>query len=852
MTDSIVEPTPKSRIVRTKVDLENKVDFASTDSTILIGRNIAWMYGNSKVNYGNINLTAQVIEMDLQTNLVAATGVVDSIGNRKGTPIFSQGSDSYSSEEMTYNFKTERGFITNVVTQQGEGYLTGGKSKRLENGEFYIQDGKYTTCDNQDCPHFHLQITKGKVKPGSNIVTGPAYMVVAGLPLPIALPFGYFPFTKKYSSGILMPTVGDDYRRGFYLDHGGYYFAINDYIDATITGQLYSRGSWGLSLASNYSVRYKYAGNFNASFLKTIDGEKGSPDYAKATNFQVTWSHQQDAKFNPNLTISASVNFATSGYSRSNVNTYYSNNFTENTKSSTVNASYRFPNSKWRIDAAMNINQRSSDETLSMSLPTLSWSMSQTAPFKRKKASGAERWYEKIKISYTGQFANSLTAKQNEFLQKSLIKDWRNGMRHSLPINATFQLLKYINVTPALSINDRMYSSKVSRSWNPNSASEVCDTTYGFHNLIDFNASVSLSTKLYGFWQPLIGKKIKMIRHVLSPSVSFSAAPDFGSPFWGYYGSYDYTDQQGQRQTKQYSYYANSLYGTPGQGKSGIISFSLANNLEMKVKSDNDSTGERKISLIENLSLSQSYNLAADSLRWSNINSSILLRLTKSLNLNLSAVWDVYTYKLNQYGTPYRCNTTRLEAGKGLGRLSSTGTSFSYSINNSTFSKLFSLLQPQTENNDENNDTQKSKTKSKKGKNNGNDNNQFDPDGYLQWHFPWNLSLSYSVNYGYGSFDKQRLEYKGKLTQNLSFSGSLKPTPNWDFAFSASYNFDLKKIAYMNCNISRNLHCWTLTASFVPIGPYKSYNVHIGVNASMLSDLKYDKRSSYAAGMDWY
>lgn len=853
-TDSVVASAPKSRIVRTKVDLENPVDFTSTDSTILIGRNIAWMYGNGKVNYGNINLSAQVIEMDLQTNLVAAAGVLDSVGNRKGTPVFSQGSDSYASEEMTYNFKTERGYITNVVTQQGEGYLSGGKSKRLENGEFYIQDGKYTTCDNQEHPHFHLQITKGKVKPGSNIVTGPAYMVVAGLPLPVALPFGYFPFTKKYSSGIILPTVGDDYRRGFYLDHGGYYFAINDYVDATITGQLYSRGSWGVSTGSNYSVRYKYAGNLQASFLRTIDGEKGSPDYATGSNFQVTWSHQQDSKYNPNLTLAASVNFATSGYSRSNVNSYYSNNFTENTKSSTVNLSYRFPNSKWRFDAAMNINQRSSDETLSMSLPSLNWSMSQTAPFKRKKAVGAERWYEKIKISYSGQFSNSLTAKQNEFLHKSLIKDWRNGMRHSLPINATFQLLKYINVTPSLSINDRMYTSKVTRSWDPNAAAEVCDTTYGFHNLIDFNASMSMSTKLYGFWQPLIGKKIKMIRHVLSPSVNFSASPDFGTPFWGYYGSYDYTDARGQRLTKEYSYYANSLYGTPGRGKSGIVSFSLANNLEMKVKSDNDSTGERKISLIENLSLSQSYNLAADSLRWSNINSSILLRLTKSLNLNLSAVWDVYTYKLNSYGTPVRCNVTRLEAGKGLGRLSSTGTSFSYSINNSTFSKLLAIFQSKPESDDDadGKSNEQAKSKSKKSKKSQSDSNQFSPEGYLEWSVPWNLSFNYSVSYGYGAFDYKKLEYKGKLTQNLSFSGSIKPTSNWNLAFSASYNFDLKKIAYMNCNVTRDLHCWSLTASFVPIGPYKSYNVHIGVNASMLSDLKYDKRSSYAAGLDWY
>lgn len=841
-----------TRIRRQKVDLDNPVNFQSSDSMVIIGRSHTYMYGAGRVTYGDISLDAERIDMDLKTSNVNAAGVADTLGNPVGQPKFANGGDTYSSESMSYNFKTERGYITNVVTQQGEGYLVGGRSKKMENGEFYIESGQYTTCDDHDNPHFHFQITRGKVKPGSNIVTGPAYLVLAGLPLPLAVPFGYFPFTKKYSSGVIFPTFGDDYRRGLYLDNGGYYFAINDNIDLALTGQLYTKGSWGLTARSSYSKRYKFAGNFMMSYLKTVDGEKGSADYATATNFQVLWTHQQDAKFNPNMTFSASVNFATSGYSRNNVNSYYNSAFTENTKSSTVNMTYRVPNSKWSISAGFNISQRSSDETLNVSLPNLTVSMSQLAPFKRKRAVGAEKWYEKIKISYNAQLQNSLTAKQDEFFHKSLIKDWRNGMRHSMPVSATFQLFKYINVTPSLTMNDRMYTQKVRRQWDPVASAEVQDTTYSFYNVFDFNASVGLSTKVYGFWRPLFGKKVKMIRHVLTPTVSFSGSPDFGKPFWGYYGRYDYTDAQGVERHNVYSMFPSAIFGVPGRGKTGIVSLSLANNLEAKVAT-NDSIGEKKISLIENFTVSQSYNFAADSLNWSNINTSILLRLTKGFNLNLNATWDVYTYKLNEYGNPYRCNVTRLQAGKGLGRLSSTGTSFSYNFNNATFTKLFRREKKKKESGEgsaeSGEELDKPKTTRKKKESSTYD---FDDDGYLDWQCPWNLSINYSVNYGYGSFNKEKMEYNGRFNQNLSIGGNIKPTPKWNIGFSASYDFKLKKIAYMNCNLSRDLHCFTLTASFVPCGPYRSYNFHIGINSSMLSDVKYDKRSSYHDGIEWY
>ena len=849
-------PAP-SRMRYERQDLDAAVDFTSSDSMLILRRDSAFMFGSASVAYGEIKLDAAEIQMDLTDNTVYAVGRLDSLGDVEGQPVFTESGTEYQARTMRYNFKTSKGYITNVVTQQGEGYLTGGTTKKDSVDEFYLASGRYTTCDNHDNPHFYFQMTKAKVRPGKNVVVGPTYMVLAGLPLPLAVPFGYFPFTDKYASGIIVPSFGDDYNRGFYLADGGYYFAINDNVDLALTGEIYTKGSWGVQARSSYAKRYKYNGSFDLSYLKTITGEKGSPDYATQTNFQILWNHAQDSKANPNMSLSASVNFTTSGYSRNNLNSYYSPSFTENTKSSTVNMTYRFPGTKWSLSTTFNVAQRTQDSTLSVSFPNVTVSMSQIFPFKRKRMVGAERWYEKIKLSYTGVLQNSLTAQQDEFFKKSLIKDWRNGMRHTIPISATFNVLKYFNVTPSFNFTDRMYTTRVDRSWDQQRNIEVCDTSYSFYNVYDFQASVSVDTKIYGFYQPMgfLGKKIKMIRHVMTPSVSFSGAPDFSSPFFGYYGQYSYVDSRGAEQVRKYSRFPNSLYGVPGQGKSGTISYALSNNLEMKVNSESDSIGEKKISLIENLNISQSYNIAADSLRFSDINTSLLLRLTKGFNLNLSATWDPYTYALNQNGTPVKVDRLRISCGKGIGRLMRTGTSFSYTFNNDTFKRKKKNDTNQNGDdaaNDVSGAQHQQELDDRADDASGGGDIQLNSDGYAKWSVPWSLTLNYSINYGYGSFNYDKMEFNGKVTQNLSFSGNIRPTPNWNFSFSASYNFDTHRLAYMNCNISRDLHCFTMRASFVPVGPYKSYNFHISVKSSMLADLKYDKRSSLSNGIDWY
>ncbi len=856
-TDSLATPAKPKR-----AGLDDIVDFTAQDSLVFEAGNMAFLYGKSVVNYQDIQLDADQIELNLDQNTVYAVGRTNDSGELIGKPVYKDNSGEYESETMRYNFQSKKGYITNVITEQGEGYLTGGRTKKMADNVMYMESARYTTCDHHDHPHFYLQLTKAKVRPQQNVVTGPAYMVLEDVPLPLALPFGFFPMNKKYSSGIIFPTFGEEMNRGFYMRNAGYYFAINDYVDLALTGEIYSKGSWGIQGRSAYVKRYKFSGSVDVSFISTVTGDKGMPDYSKQNNFRIAWTHTQDSKASTNSSFSASVNFTTSGYARNDINSYYNpNQFTQSTSSSSINYTYRVPNTPLSISATANITQRTQDSTLNVSMPNINISLSQLRPFKRKNASGPEKWYEKIQLSYSGRFQNSITAKQNEILKKNLLNDWRNGMSHNVPVSATFTLFKYVNMTASVNLTDRMYFSKVMRDWDPQASAVVNDTVNGFYNIFDFNASVSMQTKLYGFYTPMkfLGDAVKQIRHVMTPSISFTYAPDFSAPFWGAYETLQYTDKNGQYVEQVYSPFANGVFGTSPMGERGVVSLSVSNNLEMKVKSNADTTGVKKVSLIENLSVSTSYNLAADSLRWSNVNVNLLVKITKGLNLNLRTTWDPYCYQLNAAGNPVRVDVLRSQAGRGLARLSSAGTSFSYTFNNDTFKKKPKKeKQPTGEeqledgamgetppvgerpNNNRRNDSKK------------NEGGEYDSDGYYRWKVPWSLSVNYSVNYTYGQFNKEKMEYDGKFVQNLSLSGNLSLAKGWSFNFTTSYDFNAKKLAYMNCSIARDLHCFTMTASFVPIGPYKSYNFHIAVKSSLLQDLKYDKQSRAYQQQNWY
>lgn len=852
---------------RKKSMLEAPVTYQASDSIVLTGTNMAYLYGESNVKYQNIELQAERIEMSIDSSIVYATFALDSVGAEYGYPLFVEGEQQIEAKSMRYNFRSRKAYANEVLTQQGEGFLTAGVTKKMPDDAMNLINGRYTTCDEHDHPHFYIKMTKAKVRPGKDIVTGPAYLVIEDVPLfPIGLPFGFFPFSSTYSSGIIMPTYGDEMARGFNLRNGGYYFAISDYIDLALTGEIYTKGSWGLAARSSYRKRYKYSGSVDASYLVTKTGDKGLPDYSVSKDFRIAWTHSQDMKANPYRTFSASVNFSTSSYSRNQLNMLYTPNATDNNKGSSISISQRFPNSPINISATMNINQRSQDSSLSVTLPDMSISMSSIYPLKRKHIVGKERWYEKISISYSGYFRNTIHTKENEFLRKNLIKDWKHGMQHAIPISATYNF-GFLNISPSVNYTERWLTDKVYHKYDTaRNALMPVDTVYGFYRVYNYNAAISASTTLYGFFKPwaIFGDKVKMIRHRMEPSVSFSMSPDFGSRKYGYYEDYSYVNRQGETVTGVYSPFKDAMFGPPGRGKQGSINFAVENNVEMKIRSDADSTGERKISLIEKLGFNISYNLAADSFKWSDLNVGLNLRLSKSYSLILNGIFDVYTYGYDtKTQRAYPVNKTRWQAGKGFPRLRSTSTSFSYTFNNDTFKKWFGGRgsrkdEDSSSNNTENEDpdgkpdetgqTKGGRLRKAKKTNAG----EYDEDGYYNATVPWNLSFHYNMGLGYGNFNPEKMEYNYRLTHNLSFSGSIQPTKNWRISMNGSFDVEHGKFHSFTCSISRDLHCFQMSANVIPIGPYKSYSFSIAVNSSLLKDLKYNQSNTNRDQQSWY
>lgn len=878
MADSLKSQTVDSvSIKKNKSQKTNKIDteidYSAKDSVVFLGTGVGFLHGESDIQYKKINLKADYVRISMDSSLVFARGTTDSLGLQKGEPVFSEGDQSYTSKEMTYNLKTKKGYIRQAVTQEGEGYIISDKTKKTDDDEFCMTGGKYTTCDNHDHPDFYLSMSKGKVKPGEYVVTGPAHLVVADVPLPLFIPFGFFPFTNDYSSGIIMPTYADELSRGLGLLNGGYYFALSDYADLQITGDIYTKGTWSVDAKSTYRKKYKYSGNFDVEYREDVTGEKDlTSDYSKLKSFKITWSHSQDAKADPYFTFSSSVNFSTSGYQKNNINYYAQGNLnSQNTKSSTVSFTKKFADiPSLSITGGISATQRTSDSTINMTLPNLSIAYSRFYPFKRKNAVGKERWYEKISMSYSGSMANTITTKEDQLLNSSFKRDWYNGMKHSIPVSATFNILKYINISPYFNYNERWYLQTYNKTWDATNGKEIVDTTYNFSRTYDFNMGVSASTKLYGFYEPIrsiFGNKVDRIRHVLTPSIGFGYTPDFSNSIWGFYGMYEKIVDNVSTPVKYYKH--TTGFGTPSTAESGSINFSLANNLEMKVRNDNDTTGKeafKKISLIDNFTVSGSYNMVADSMNWSVFAASLRLKLSKSYSLSLSTTFDPYMYGLNSAGNPVRINELRWEHG-GFPRFQGTSTSYSYTLNNDTFKKLFGKGDdkkndkkgggPDDQNNTDNtNDVNGTTDGSRNGQNQGGNNKktELDADGYEKVEIPWSVSLSYTVSYRNTSeFDYNKMEYKMGFTHSLSMSGNMSLTSNWKFTFNPTFDINTRQFTYLSMTVNRSLHCWSMSASVVPFGVYRSYSFHIGVNSSMLSDLKYDQQSdSRQNNITWY
>ncbi len=824
--------------------IDAPIVYNADSMVVALGEQEVFLYNNAKITYQDIELTAYYIRLNLEARELYAEGVEDSTETTVQKPVFKQGSEEFESETMRYNFETEKAFITRVVTEQGEGRILSDRTKKIDKEVFITEKAKYTTCDAEH-PHFYMQLSKAKVISGKKIVTGPAHMVLEDFPIYFPfLPFGYFPNTPTYSSGILIPTYGEEQNRGFFLREGGYYWAASQYFDLALRGDIYSKGSWGAQLHTNYRKRYKYSGGFDFRYAFNRYGEKNSDEYTESPQFQVTWSHSQDAKANPNRTFSVSVNFSTSGYDKQN--SYYGQagagrNYLRNQKSSSISYTRRFENTPFNISMNLRHSQSSVDTTISLSLPEMTFNMTKVYPFRKKNRSGPIRFYEKFSINYTANMRNSINnVKEYELFDKNFQDDWKNGIRHNIPIAFPgFNLFKYINVSPSFSYNEKWYFKKYNYSYNADSifydergvASHVRrDVIRGLNRVYDYSYSLSTTTNIYGNFKPLNpNSRINGIRHKMTPSISFSYRPDFGRERFGYW-------QYVQVDSTNYQYFdvnTGGIYGgSPSRGASGSVSFSLNNNLEMKVLDVKDTTKTddkvkyKKVKLIDNLSISTSYDLIADSLNLSPI--SIRARTTiAGVSINMGTVLE--PYMLNEDYRPIHKYVWNERSGiKKLGRLTRANMSFGMNFNSKS-------------------GKEKSKSSQPSGDGEGSENEQEEEvlppiySEYVDFSIPWSFGFDYSFNYA----GPTRSYPKGKITQTLGLRGNISLTDKWKVNVNTNFDIQAGEFAYTTFNVTRDLHCWQMAFNFVPFGFAKSYSFTINAKSSILKDLRIQKRQSF-------
>ena len=820
-----------------KAGLDKPISGKASDSLYYDLRNkMVYIYEQGDVSYGDMNLKADFMNINLDNKNIYAYGKADTVDGAPvmTRPVFTQGTTTLNMDTITYNIESQRAKIKSIATQQGDGWLVGTSVKKMEDNTINIEGGMYTTCDQTDHPHFYLAMTKAKVIPGKKAITGPAYLVMEDVPIYfLGVPEGFFPLNTGPKSGILMPTYGEEATRGFYIRGLGYYFTLSEHMDLALTGGIYTLGSWEANVRSRYIKRYKYSGNLNFDFSSVKSGDKGDADYIKQNTFKLQWTHSQDAKANPGSTFSASVNLASSGYSKYSANTL--NDMLSTQTNSSISYSKNWAGTPFSLSMNMAVSQNSQTKAISVTLPTVSFNVSRFYPFKRAVKIGKDRWYEKISMSYSGKLTNSVSATESDIFSRQTLDNMRNGVQHTIPVQASFNVLNYINITPSFNYNERWYFKKVDRQWNPetNTAEELAPE-YGFYRLYDYTTALSFSTTLYGMWQvreKYKNFKLQAIRHTFSPSISFSYAPDFSNQKYGYFKTVQ-SDSTGR--TTVYSPFADNAYGTPSQGRSMAMSFSLSQSLEAKVLSKRDSTGIKKISLIDDFSISGSYNFLADSMKLSNISLSLRSTFSGKIGINLRATLD--PYEVSPEGIRYNKLTWRRG---NLGRIINTGWSFGYS-----FKSRDNTKQPAI--NDINSVPPEYM------------NPFYDPYGtmdpvlrrqymanaYYDFSLPWNIGFNYAVNYSVSYVNNGTTGIRRNITQTIGFNGSITFSPKMAATFSGGYDIATNKLTTSSISITRDLHCWQMSFSWIPFGYYKSWSFHIGVKAASLQDLKYDKSQS--------
>lgn len=818
--------------VREKI-LESEVEYSSDDSlSISVLQEKIFLYKNADINYQNINLKADYVEFDFNDNTVMANGLPDSTGNIAGKPSFTQGAETFNSDSLRYNFDTEKGVIKNIITQEGEGYLHGYKTKLLKNDEIHMSQGIYTTC-NLEHPHFYIRLTKAITIPKEKVISGPAYLVVEDIPLPLALPFGFFPYTDDRASGLIIPTYGEEKTRGFFLRNGGWYFVLNDYIDFTILGTLYSRGTWGLTASSVYKLRYKFSGRFNVDYYS--NNVNDDPTFSKSKDLRISWSHTQDAKANPTRKFSANVNYSTTSYDKNH--SYNVEDYITNTKSSSISLSKNWPGSPFNLSANMNMTQNSQTHILNMTFPSLTFNMNRIYPFRRKNTSGDYNWLENIQISYSSELENRISSPDSTFFTKQNLERMRNGFHHTIPISLTnVKLWNIINITPSIRYNGMLYTQYIEKSLFSDTAiyskKLVIDTVrkITYAHSVSTSIGISASPKIYGMIQSKKANSyIEAIRHVIQPSVSFSFAPDMSGIMPNYYRKIAYPGTITKPVSyEEYSIYEGSLYGTPTiQGKSGSFSFGLNNNLEMKVRPRNDTTSEsKKVTLLKNLNFSMSYNPFADNFRWSTLRMSGTTSLfSNNLDIQFGATFDPYA--LDSVGR--RIDRYLIKDKAGLFRITNANISANFSLQSKILSSQEDVSSQSTQIPEEEMTTVLTPLE---------ESTEYYTSEYVDFNVPWTLNVNYNWSYSKSGL-------KPVINHTIRIGGNIKLTSKWNIGMNSGFDFVARKFTLTNISIYRDLHCWEMIFNVVPFGDRRSYTFTIRARSTILRDVKYSKSRSW-------
>lgn len=808
--------------------VDKVIKYAAKDSVAMdLTTRRAFLYTDGSIDYDSMLLRADRVEVDFDAQTLHAHGTLDTADNVIGRPYFKQDGTEYHADTITFNYDTKKGIIQGVITQEGEGFLHGEKVKKINDSVMYLSGGSYTTC-NYAHPHFALNFTKSKLITGNKIVTGPAWLTIEDVPTPVALPFAFFPITKSRTSGVLIPSYGWQNYRGYYLKDGGYYFALGDNWDLSLTGDIYTNLSWALEAKSNYYKRYKYKGAFDARYGITYEGIRGdSSTFNSYTDFKFTWRHEQDVKSNPYSRFSADVNLQSRNYNKNttNRNDYFNSTTTSSISYSTKLGSY--------LNLALSARESYNTQTgmMNIKLPSISLSSITIYPLRRSNPVGGYRWYENISLSYVLNAENNITATDSQIFSRQTLDAMQYGVHHSIPISSSIKVLKFFTWTNSLNYNERWHWSTIRKNYDNSTGIVTTDTVHGFHSNRDFNISSSLTTRVYGMFQFKHGP-MKALRHVINPSVSFSYHPDFGAESLGWWRQY--TDTTGY--IHRYSIFQNSLYGGPSDGMSGALRFSVGNNLEMKWQNPFDTTAEvKKIPLIENLTLSMSYDFAKDSLKLSALSVSGRTTLFRTLVLNYNGSFNPYV--IDSLGRLH--NQFLWEKERRLFRTdnSTWSAQVSFSLNNNTFKKdgeksqghpTTTILQTPY-----------------------NYNPVLMTGGYYDFSVPWNLSINYTFSY-VNTFVANQMELQSQTIQSINLSGNVSLTKNWRIAMTTGYDFVNKGWSYTTVDIYRDLHCWEMRFSWVPFGYYRSWFFQINIKASALQDLKYEKRHSYQENNGYY